>query len=431
MNDTISVYSCDGSYETQSVESFDFLVENLHNNRRELFECPSEVVISLLDQLGKLCIRDPDLCSVEGMPYLSLWLRKKNLNELFSVNFGDFDIFNKPVSINSRIGMIAVPRGIICHWIAGNVPLLGVFSLVLATLGKNASVLKISPEHAGVICRLLNRLSKCSIISQGVEYSGQLITDSIAVVSFPGRDQKMSTAFSLAADCRVMYGSEDAVQTISRLRHQVHCETILYGPKYSFAVFDQESILSPDFSVILEGLARDIIQFNQTACSSPHVVFCEKGSVSIHQVAELLKNAFDHVPAHLFSPLSEKTAVRVINTRARYLLDEQKDILASSDLTWTICINDELSLEEPVQGRCIFLKEVDDIWDVLNLITRKVQTVGLCIGDKNRRMKYIQELAYRGVDRVMTPGTMHEYTQPWDGILGAERMVRWIAMKRE
>ncbi|HOJ97800.1 MAG TPA: acyl-CoA reductase, partial [Methanospirillum sp.] len=62
--------------------------------------------------------------------------------------------------------------------------------------------------------------------------------------------------------------------------------------------------------------------------------------------------------------------------------------------------------------------------------TRKVQTVALGIIDHIRKERYVRELAYRGVDRVMAPGTMHEYTQPWDGMLGAGRMVRWIAVKK-
>ena len=77
------------------------------------------------------------------------------------------------------------------------------------------------------------------------------------------------------------------------------------------------------------------------------------------------------------------------------------------------------------------MKEVSDIDQVLPLVTRKVQTVALGMVDQVRKERYVRELAYRGVDRVMAPGAMHEFTQPWDGMLGAGRMVRWIAVVKK
>lgn len=427
MKEMIYVYANGVSFPERTVVSFDPIVQELNFNRRTLYSCPSDVIIRLFDKFGRSIIRDPDLITVEGLPYLSLWLREENLKSIFQVNFGRSRECNEV----AHQTLFPVPRGIICHWIAGNIPLLGIFSFVLATLGKNASILKVSPDLGKVLSLLMKNLEASSCSYDGGTISGEVITRSMAIVSFPGQNANISESFSGIADCRVIYGSQEAVQTISQLPHQVHCETIAYGPKYSFAIFDKGTICSLQFPDLLDGLVRDIVLFNQTACSSPHVLFCEKGKVGICEVAESLKEAFNRLPAHIYKPLSEGAAVAVINTRARYLLDEKKGLQSSSDLAWTICINDNLSLEEPVQGRCIFLKEVHDINQVLDMVTRKIQTVALCIGDEEKRLEYARELAYRGVDRVMTPGTMHEFTQPWDGVLGAERMVRWIAMKRE
>lgn len=426
MKEMIHVYASSGNFSERTVSSFDSIVQELNLHRRALYECPSEVIIELLDKFGKSIIREPDLITIEGLPYLSLWLRKENLKYIYQINFGRSENFGE---VTHQM-MFPAPRGIVCHWIAGNIPLLGIFSFVLATLGKNASILKVSPDIGRVLALLMRRLNESSCPFEGVTISGEVISRSTAIVSFPGKNMNLSKQFSLAADCRVIYGSQDAVQNISVLPHQVHSETIIYGPKYSFAIFAKDSISSPHFPNLLEDLARDIILFNQTACSSPHVLFFEKTDLQIRQVAEFLKEAFNRLPARLFHPLYEGTSVTVINTRAQYLLDENKDLLSSSDLAWTICMNNDLSLEEPVQGRCIFLKEIRDMNQVLDLITRKVQTVALCINDEERRREYARELAYRGVDRVMTSGTMHEYTQPWDGILGAGRMIRWIALKK-
>jgi len=428
MTDGIIVYAAGCNSEEQFIDSFSSVVQQLEQSREKLFNYPDDVVLELFSRFGKEILQDPNLIGIPGLPYLSLWLRRDNLQSLFSVNFGKKSHDGKSQHIDKRTRMICVPRGVVCHWIAGNIPLLGFFSFVLASIGKNASILKIDPSVSEIFCLLLRKLKQVSVFHDGVTYTGSILSDSASLVSFSGKNSSFSSAFSRVADCRVVYGSEEAVSAISRLPCQAHADTIIYGPKYSFAIFDSEMVCSANFSSMLEGLARDIVYFNQAACSSPHTIFFEKSPVSLRVIGEKLRLALDTLPDRLFTPLDEGTALAVINTRGRYALDITKDILLSDDLKWTICINDNFSLEEPVQGRCVFLKEVSDIRDVLPLITRKVQTVGLGLGE-SKREEYIRELAYRGVDRVMIPGTMHEYTQPWDGMLGAGRMVRWIAVR--
>lgn len=430
MEDDIRVYAGGCIPQDRLIHSFASVVSELECNRRILFDCPDPIIIRLLTQFGRDIGKDPSLASIPGIPYLSLWLRRENLQALFQVNFGRSPDWTDPVPVDSRVEMIAVPRGIVCHWIAGNIPLLGLYSLVLATLGKNASIIKIHPDAYPYLHPLIQRLEEVTVEYNGETYSGSIITSSVCLVSFPGKNEPLSQAFSLVADCRVVYGSDDAVKAISRLPHQTHADTIIYGPKYSFSAFDSVMIESPEFLSMLKSLARDIVQFNQAACSSPHTVFFEKSALSLDAIAEQLEEALRSVPERLFPPLDEGIAVSVINTRARYLLDDSRDIRLPDDLKWTICMNDSVSLEEPVQGRCIFIKEVPEVDLVLPLITRKVQTVALGMGDKEKRKRFIRELAFRGVDRVMTPGTMHEYTQPWDGMLGAGRMVRWIAVRK-
>jgi hypothetical protein len=112
-----------------------------------------------------------------------------------------------------------------------------------------------------------------------------------------------------------------------------------------------------------------------------------------------------------------------------YLLDENKDILKSDDLAWTIFIDDAINLEEPVQGKCIFIKEIDDVDKVLDLITRKIQAMIVCILNPDKRREFAKAATYRGVDRIVTPGKIHDFDLPWDGILTLNRLVRWVILK--
>ena len=104
-------------------------------------------------------------------------------------------------------------------------------------------------------------------------------------------------------------------------------------------------------------------------------------------------------------------------------------MLKPADTSWTILINSDISLEEPVQGRCIFIKEIDNINKVLGLLTRKIQAVSACILNPEKKREFAKNAAYRGVDRIVVPGKIHDFDLPWDGILTLNRLVRWTILK--
>ena len=110
-------------------------------------------------------------------------------------------------------------------------------------------------------------------------------------------------------------------------------------------------------------------------------------------------------------------------------MHEEKAILKSNDLGWTILINKETNLEEPVQGKVIFIKEVDDINRVIELITRKIQAMIVCIKNPEKRRDFAKKATYRGVDRIVSPGKIHNFILPWDGIMILNRLVRWVIIK--
>lgn len=146
MSDKVQIYACDGSYDVRSDNSFSSIIQILQKNRHQVYQCPPEIIIRLLGKLGREILKDPILGTIPGLPYLSLWLREENINNIYKTNFGRAPGSDELIPVDLHHVMIASPRGIICHWIAGNIPFLGIFSMVLALLGKNASILKVSPD---------------------------------------------------------------------------------------------------------------------------------------------------------------------------------------------------------------------------------------------------------------------------------------------
>jgi hypothetical protein len=426
----IRCHLLDGAFEEKTYEDFSEIADIINRNRAQLNDLRLDLIIEFLARLGRQLIRDQAINTAQGITYISMWLRRENLERICRMNFAngayadDFRRFEKYCELNAQ------PRGIVCHWIAGNVPTIAFFSLAQAILSKNGSIVKVPESQIGLILGILRDLADLEIEHDGHKHSGREIVRSVAIVSFSSSQYELTRRFSMAADVKMIWGGADAIRAITALPQKEHCETIVFGPKYSFGAFDRAFIEGADFDKAIESAVMDVVEFNQMACSSPHVFFFERSKYSIGEIAGKVRAAFEKVPARLLDqPTPPGTATRIINARAMHLLAFEKNALMSGDLRWTVLVNDDVALEEPVQGKCIFVKEVGDIAEVLDLITRKIQAISAGIADPGRKRAFARRAAYRGVDRIIPPGKMHDFDLPWDGIMSLNRLVRWIILK--
>ncbi|MFZ2456930.1 MAG: acyl-CoA reductase [Candidatus Altiarchaeia archaeon] len=426
----IKCHLLDGRFEEKEFEDFDVIAQTINKNREKLYELEIRQIIEILCQLGRKIIKDKEINRIQGVGYIAMWLRKDRLEDVCRINYMDESYYEEFTEASKDLKLCMQPRGIVCHSVAGNIPTLAFFSVVQAILSKNGSIVKV-PEHTkDIILAILKHLDETSVVIDGTEYHGKDIVKSISLVCFEGKDQETSKKFSIVADCKVIWGGSDAVKAVTTLPQKEHCEIISYGPKYSFGVFDREYIENGPFEKALEGAASDVAVFNQMACSSPHVYFFEKSNRPIMEIANILKRCFESLPEKLLrQEIPESTASRIINARGMYFLDSEKWIVKPEDLSWTILVNKDIRLEEPVQGKVVFLKEVESVDLVLDLITRKIQAMSVSIRNDEKRRAFAKKAAYRGVDRIVPPGKMHEFDLPWDGILGLNRMVRWVILK--
>lgn len=428
----ITSYLLNGKFKEQKHNDFCDIRESINVHRKKLWDLELDVIIELLHELGKKLILDKNILTLPGISYLSLWIKKDNLRRICSLNYLDESYYENFKPTEGNVELCIQPRGVVCHWIADNVPTLAFFSIIQAILSKNGSIVKVSDVNKETILYILKILSDIKIKVKGKTYLGHDILQSISIISFNSKKGELNKAFSLSADCKIIWGGSDAVQSIISLPQREHCETIAFGPKYSFGVFDKQYIESAHFKKTLSNAVQDVVIFNQMACSSPHVFFFEKSSYSIKEIAHMMKTAFENLPdKFLKQEIPQGIVANIINERGRYLLDDGKDILKSEDLSWTILINETICLEDPIQGRCIFIKEVDTIESVLDLITRKIQAISTSILDKGRLKEFARQATYRGVDRIMPPGKIHNFDLPWDGILALNRLVRWVILKNK
>ncbi len=381
-------------------------------------------IIDVFQKFSENLVKDPSTTGIEGVAFLSSWLRKANMMQIVEKNLRDLAYLDHFVGEKKQIK--AQPRGIVCHWIAGNVPTIGLFSLFQSMLVGNANILRIPPKSHDTMVRLLKAFTSTKI-DGGL--TGADLLKSTAIIYYDRSDRLANEEFSEIADARIVWGGEEAVKSITGLPRRAHCEDVIFGPKYSFAVLDRGAIDSKELSRTLRFLASDIFLFDQAACTSPHVVYCERSSADIAAVARTLGEEMGKLAKRYpKTDIDQYIMTKIINARAEHALDPDASVVCSPENDWTILINKRPGLEEPIESRTVFVKEVESIMDVIPHITKKIQTIGCAIDDKAKLLAFADAATFRGVARCVNIGQMHLFDSPWDGMLLMSRLVNWVTL---
>jgi len=423
---TIQLIMNAGEFHEPSVQidSLDDVAAQVREGMGSLFKMPIANILDVLQNLSRALVRDPEVKKIEGIAFLSNWLRKDNLLRMIEINLGQTDFLDSFVENHHKL-IRAFPRGVVCHWIAGNVPTLGLFSLFQSMLTKNGNIVRVPESSLPSVIPILKLLSTL----KGDPATGQDLLRSVALVHFPSSDLRSNENMSKCADARVVWGGKEAVDAITNLPRATHCEDVVFGPKYSFAVIDREALESEKMGRLLRNLATDSVLFEQTACSSPHVVFAEtdwNGALRLaDRLAEEFRRLSSIIPKRDFEMGS---AIKIINRRAEYALSPDKAMLAPKENDWSILVDNETRLEEPIQSRTVFMKPVKSVMETIPLVTKNVQTIGNGILNRQKAQEFAEGVMYRGAARVVPLGQMHIHDSPWDGILFLSRLVRWNAL---
>ena len=322
----------------------------------------------------------------------------------------------------------AQPRGLVVHWVAGNVPVLGLLSLVQGLLCKNVNLVKVSRRRPGMLPHLLAALSQATYTNaRGETHSGRTLTDATAVVYADREDQAAAEELSRLADVRVAWGGRKAVEAIVNLPRRYGTEDIVFGPKLSFAVVAAERLAEHDAARrTAAAIAADACAFDQQGCNSPHTVFVERGGrVAPAEFARLLGEAMEiqcrRAPLEEVAPAEAMNALAV---RTEYAM--RGDAHHSRDIQWAVVYSEEdKGLAEPCYLRTLFVRPVDDVFEVAAFCSSRTQTAGLAVDD--RRLALADALTARGVERCPAVGAMRIYDAPWDGLFALDRLVRWVS----
>ncbi|MCI8838421.1 MAG: acyl-CoA reductase [Hungatella sp.] len=367
-----------------------------------------------------------------GIGFLAEWCRPENLNALLTRglrgNRHYIDGFF-PVGDSTVQHQKAVSKGIVCHWLAGNVQALGMFVLIESILTKNVNLVKISSRDNGMFRSLLEAFEGESFTTMGgYTIYGDDLLKTIGVVYFDHEDIEAGKQMSEIADVRVAWGGREAVMAVTGYPSKLYCEDLIMGPKLSFAVVSREALQDRRrVRKLARRIAVDASVFDQTGCASVHNVFVEHGgAISPEEfagyLAEGMEKAAVQIPKGPMS-LEEISAVH----SARGIYDFKGVVYGDKDSVWSVLYSDAMELCSPVYSRVVFVHPIKDMNDVLPYADETIQTIGLA-ADGERAGEFAREAADRGVMRFPAPGKMLNFDSPWDGMYLTDRMVRWVTL---
>lgn len=422
--------------ELPEVTDFEGLTAALRTGREALDRYSVDELVMLVEAAAARWSADTRLVALrqQGLGFLVTWCSGRALRARLDLALqgrrGYLDRAMSSGGTNRRL-LFAAPRGVAVHWLAGNVPTLGMFALIESLLTRNANVLKAPSAMSGVLPVLLDAFRGLEVSRPGNRVlRGDDLLKGIAVVYCSRDDRATSERLSRSADIRIAWGGREAVEAIVALPRNWHTEDVVFGPKLSMMIISRESLQNADqVRRLARRASADASAFDQYACASPHTIFVEQGGeVSPKQFAQMFADEMGRTAQRvpLATNVEAGTSAAIAAARIRYELEGEM----WSGPDFTVLFDEQPqrpTLFGPVVGsRVVTVKPVVDVLDALAVIDSGVQTVGLAVPG-SRRSQVIEHAARAGAARFPDVGKMTEFDDPWDGMFLASRLVRWVS----
>lgn len=414
-----------------SEKTLQSIMDSLRGQLPWLRKQPIEALIGLIDAAAKRWATDPKYLFLKdkGLNFLSTWCSERHLREIArfglrgNLNYAD----NYCAFPDSEKHLLkANSRGLVCHWMAGNVQILGLFALVQCIMTKNVNLLKVSSHDEGVFSGLLSAFEGLTYTTpDNYSISGDDLLKTMAVVYFSRNAVMLGENMSKNADVRIAWGGREAVETVAGYPSKYDCETVIFGPKLSFVVVSKEMLSDEQAAKKLaRRVSVDVSVFDQTGCASAHNLFIEKGgAVSPERFCHILNESMGKTEIQIPKPTMSPEQLSAVHS-IRGVYDFCGLSIGSETMSYSILLDDFDELHKPVYSRVLFVHAVDSIMQAVKHITEDIQTVGI-EATPEQAVAFAEAASPLGAVRFPQIGRMLNFEMPWDGIVLIDRLVKW------
>ncbi len=359
-------------------------------------------------------------------------LRRENLQKRLDVDL-DAAAYLDGWVYHQRFGgfLLAQPLGVVAHVSAGNVFVGGVDSLIQGIVTKNVSIMKMSsvdPLFPVLFARSLRDLDSDGVVSR-----------SVALLLWPGGDAAIERVLKQSCNGVIVYGGAETVYSY-RQDLGLHTKLIEYGPKYSFVMVTADQLARTGLDAAARRIARDVVMWEQSACSSPHAVYVEEppGATTGQDLADALARALAEWAVELppgTITADEGTEITRVREMARVeQVMGQACLLepASGGTEWTVVLQRDADFQTSCLNRSVFVKPVERLEaaiEAMEPLAGYLQSVAI-LATLPRAEQLGRALTRLGADRFVEIGEMavRHHGTPHDGTRGLSELVRWTSL---
>lgn len=315
------------------------------------------------------------------------------------------------------------------HVIAGNVPMVGVGTVIRNAFTRSDAIIK-TPSN--------DPLTATAIAQTMVDMApDHPLTRHLSVVYWKGGDERVERQVydPRAVEKIVAWGGFASIRHISGYL-QPGLDLITLDPKHSATIVGAEAFASEDtLQHVATRLALDIGAMNQEGCVNARVAYVASGTddaglARIEQLGRLTFEALQRLPAHLSTPHKAFDAALKDEIDGLRFAGDKYVVFGGRGNEGAIIVSRTdapVDFARALACRVANLVPIDDVDVAVRSVNAYTQTIG--IYPEALKVRLRDRLAFQGAQRLVSLGAaaiFEDPATPQDGIEPVRRMCKWI-----
>jgi hypothetical protein len=315
------------------------------------------------------------------------------------------------------------------HIIAGNVPVVGVTTVIRNAITRSDAIIK-TPSNDPLTTAAVVR----TMIEMAPDHS---LTRHVSVAYWKGGDERIEAPLydPRRIEKIVAWGGFAGIKHLTRYL-QPGLDLITLDPKHSGsligkAAFADETVLRS----VARRLAVDIGAMNQEGCVNARVVHVESGTDPdgigrAERLGALVFEALQSLPDHLSTPHKAFDPELKAELDALAFADDEYRVFGGRGSEGAVIVSRSdrpVDFARMLACRVANIVPVDDLETAIRSVNSYTQTIGIYPEELKTQLR--DRLAFQGAQRLVSLGgaaTLMQAPGPQDGIEPLRRMVKWI-----
>lgn len=308
----------------------------------------------------------------------------------------------------------ALPKGLVVHVLAGNVPIAAVLSVLRSLLTRNQTIVKVASGDPVTATQLA--LSFLDLDAQ------HPVSRSLHTLYWPN-NSRAGASIVEHADGVCVWGGADAVAWAHR-HARPGVDVVTFGPKRSFSVIRADA--GDDIKTAARLVAHDISMYDQQACfSTQHVFVLGDCTAFAAALADALEHSRKIIPPPLRN-IDQAAAVRLTRSHHEFF---GAAIACAEDGAWQVIVASPEHVHRHPGARTALLHPIENFDDVYAAVDKSVQTVAA--HPWSMLQPHRDRLAKLGVSRLVEAGLSGTFRlgASHDGFYPLARLVRFVSIE--